>query len=133
MRGQDVRFQPSNDGIMGSALVTDDTVYFADTGGWIYALDRATGAERWKLKRAGKEFPGAHPINVFFASPIVADGKLIVAGGSLEQVIAASPFYKGSTGRGFVAALEPKTGADHLEIRRRPQARALEAPDHDQG
>jgi outer membrane protein assembly factor BamB len=47
---------------------------------------------------------------VFFASPILADGKLIVAGGTLEQVVAAMPFYKGCTGRGFVAALEPKTG-----------------------
>ena len=60
---------------------------------------------------AAREFPGAHPINVFFAGPFVARGKLIVAGGSLEQVISASPFYKGNSGRGFVAALEPKTGA----------------------
>ena len=94
---------------MGSPLVTDDTVYFADTGGWIYALDRFTGTERWKRRRRAREFPGAHPINVFFAGPLVARGKLIVAGGSLEQVISASPFYKGNTGRGFVAALEPKT------------------------
>ena len=105
------RFQPSNDGIMGSALVTDDTVYFADTGGWIYALDRLTGAERWKRSARATDFPGAHPINVFFAGPFVARGKLIIAGGSLEQVISASPFYKGNSGRGFVAALEPKTGA----------------------
>ena len=104
------RFQPSTDGIMGSALVTDDTVYFADTGGWIYALDRFTGAERWKRSARARDFPGAHPINVFFAGPFVARGKLIVAGGSLEQVISASPFYKGNSGRGFVAALDPKTG-----------------------
>ena len=104
------RFQPSDAGIMTSALVTDDTVYFADLGGWIYALDRATGSERWKLNSRAPEFPGAHPINVFFAGPLVARGKLIVAGGSLEQVISASPFYKGSTGRGFVVALDPKTG-----------------------
>ncbi len=104
------RFQPSADGIMGSPLVTDDTVYFADTGGWIYALDRMTGAERWKRNSRAADFPGAHPINVFFAGPFVARGKLIVAGGSLEQVISASPFYKGNSGRGFVAALEPKTG-----------------------
>jgi polyvinyl alcohol dehydrogenase (cytochrome) len=104
------RFQPSDGGIMTSALVTDDTVYFADLAGWIYALDRGTGNERWKLNSRAPEFPGAHPINVFFAGPLVARGKLIVAGGSLEQVISASPFYKGSTGRGFVVALDPKTG-----------------------
>ena len=33
-----------------------------------------------------------------------------MAGGSLEQVVAGSPFYKGKYGRGFVVALEPKTG-----------------------
>jgi glucose dehydrogenase len=104
------RLQSADEGIMTSPLVTADTVYFADLGGWICALDRATGAERWKLNARGKDFPGAHPINVFFAGPVVVQGKLIVAGGALEQVIAASPFYKGSTGRGFVAALDPARG-----------------------
>jgi len=105
-----VRFQTSPNGILGSALVTKDTVYFGDTGGWLYALDRATGSERWKLNTRAKEWPGAHPINVFFATPILADGKLIVAGGTLEQVIAAFPGYHGCTGRGYVVALEPATG-----------------------
>src|SRR5262245_25377858 len=43
------RFSSSADGIHGSALVTDDTVYFGDIGGWFYALDRASGKERWKI------------------------------------------------------------------------------------
>ena len=43
------RFQSSPDGILASALVTRDTVFFVDIGGWVYALDRATGMERWKL------------------------------------------------------------------------------------
>ena len=43
-------------------------------------------------------------------SPIPADGKIIVAGGSLEQVVAAFPGYRGCTGRGFVAALDPADG-----------------------
>jgi len=76
----------------------------------VYALNRATGEERWKLNARAKEFPGAHDLNCFFSSPILADGKLIVAGGTLEQVVAAFPGYKGCTGRGFVMALEPKTG-----------------------
>jgi outer membrane protein assembly factor BamB len=104
------RFQSGAEGIFASALVTKDTVFFGDIGGWFYALDRATGTERWKLNARAKEFPGAHPINVFFASPILANGKLIVAGGTLEQVVAAFPGYKGCTGRGFVLALEPTTG-----------------------
>ena len=95
---------------MGSALVTEDTVYFGDVGGWFYALDRATGAERWKLNSRAKDFPGAHPINVFMASPILVEGKLIVAGGTLEQLVAGGIFYRGSSGRGYVMALDPKTG-----------------------
>ncbi|HWE39045.1 MAG TPA: PQQ-binding-like beta-propeller repeat protein [Isosphaeraceae bacterium] len=106
-----VRLQPSDEGgILASALVTEDSVYFGDLGGWYYALDRKTGAERWKLNLRGKEFPGAHPLYLSIASPILVDGKLIIGGGTLEQLIAAIPGYKGCTGRGFVAALEPKTG-----------------------
>src|SRR5438552_15299899 len=40
---RNVRFQSSAEGIFGSALVAGDTVYFGDIGGWVYALDRATG------------------------------------------------------------------------------------------
>ena len=104
------RFQSSENGTLGTALVEGDTVYFGDVGGWFCALDRATGVERWRINARGKEFPGSHPINVFMASPIMADGKLIAAGGTLEQLVTATPFYRGSTGRGFVLALEPKTG-----------------------
>jgi polyvinyl alcohol dehydrogenase (cytochrome) len=109
-RNRNARFLSSAEGIMGSPLVTEDSVYFGDIGGWYYALDRATGAERWKLNARAPEFPGSHPINLFFASPIMADGKLIVGGGTIEQVVAAFPGYKASTGRGFVVALDPKTG-----------------------
>jgi polyvinyl alcohol dehydrogenase (cytochrome) len=104
------RFLAGFNGVYSSALVTADTVFFDDTGGWIYALDRMSGTERWKVNARGEEFPGAHPLNVFFASPIFADGKLIIAGGSIEQAVAAFPGYKGCSGRGFVAALDPKTG-----------------------
>ncbi len=104
------RFQSSAEGILGSALVTGDTVYFGDIGGWFYALDRAKGSERWKINARAREFPGAHPLNTFFASPILADGKLIVGGGAIEQVVAAFPGYRGCTGRGFVMALEPSSG-----------------------
>ncbi len=36
------RFQTSLEGILGSALVAQDAVFFGDIGGWFYALDRAT-------------------------------------------------------------------------------------------
>ncbi len=107
---RNTRFQSSPEGILASGLVVGDTVFFSDIGGWMYALDRATGAERWKVSTRAAEFPGRHDSNALFASPILADGKVIFAGGSLEQLYAGSVFYKGSTGRGFVVALEPKTG-----------------------
>jgi glucose dehydrogenase len=100
----------SDGGVFSSALVAGDTVFFSDMAGWIYALDRATGKERWKRNTRAKEFPDAHPMNLSMASPILADGKLIIAGGTLEQLIAGTFFYRGSTGRGFVIALEPTTG-----------------------
>ena len=55
------RFQTSENGVMCSALVHGDSVYFGDLGGWFYALDRATGAERWKISSRAETFPGAHP------------------------------------------------------------------------
>ena len=113
---------------MCSALVTDDTVYFADLGGWFYALDRATGAERWKISARDASFPGAHQLNMFFASPILANGVLIAAGGTLEQVVAASPFYRGSNGRGFVLALEPKTGRIMWKYDLGPKPEKLDPP-----
>jgi polyvinyl alcohol dehydrogenase (cytochrome) len=125
---QSGRFQSSEQGIFTSALVTRDTVFFGDLGGWFYALDRATGAERWKLNSRAKEFPGAHPINLFFASPILVDGKLIVAGGTLEQVVAASPFYRGCNGRGFVMALEPTTGRILWKYDLGPKPQPLDPP-----
>jgi outer membrane protein assembly factor BamB len=124
-----VRLRTSTDlGILGSALVTDDAVYFGDIGGWFYALDRSTGKERWKLNARGKDFPGNHPLNLTLASPILADGKVIIAGGAIEQVVAASPFYRGCTGRGFVAALEPKDGRIVWKYDLGPKPERLDPP-----
>jgi polyvinyl alcohol dehydrogenase (cytochrome) len=110
-RSLGVGLQRSSTGaIFSSALVTDDSVFFSDMEGWIYALDRATGKEKWKLSTRAKGFPDAHPMNLSMASPIMADGKLIIAGGTLEQIIAGTFFYRGSTGRGFVLAIDPKLG-----------------------
>lgn len=97
-------------GVYGSALVTDDAVYFGDLAGFLYALDRKTGQERWRIDTRGKDFPDAHPLNATFASPILADGQIVFAGGAFEQWYADRPTYKGCTGRGYVVALAPATG-----------------------
>jgi outer membrane protein assembly factor BamB/dienelactone hydrolase len=100
----------SEGGIFSSALVADGAVYFADTGGWMYCLDAATGAQRWKVDSRASDFPGSHFNNLFMASPILADGKVVFGGGTLEQIFAGTKAYPGSTGRGFLVALDPKTG-----------------------
>ena len=105
-----LRAAASDGGIFCSALVAGDAVYFADTGGWIYCLDARTGAERWKVDSRAATFPGAHWNNLLMASPIMADGKVVFGGGTLEQLFAGTPDYAGSTGRGFLVALDPKTG-----------------------
>ena len=120
--------QGAEGGILASALVTGDAVVFADLGGWVYALDRANGQSRWTLNLRGKGFPGAHPMNLCIASPILADGKVVIAGGTLEQIVAAFPGYKGCTGRGFVAALEPATGKVVWKYDVGPEPKPLEPP-----
>jgi glucose dehydrogenase len=131
-RGDDLsreaRFQPSLEGVFTSALVTGDTVFFGDLGGWFYALDRETGAERWKLNARAKDFPGSHPLNWFFSSPILAGGKVVVGGGTAEQVLANVPFFPGCSGRGFVVALEPKDGKVAWKYDVGPRPEPLEPP-----
>jgi outer membrane protein assembly factor BamB len=105
-----LRSAASEAGIFGSALVAGGAVYFGDTGGWMYCLDAASGAELWKVNSRDPAFPGAHWFNVLMASPVMADGKVIFAGGTLEQLIAGTERYSGSTGRGFVLALRPQMG-----------------------
>ncbi len=105
-----LRGAASDGGIFSSALVADGAVYFADTGGWMYSLDAETGKERWKVDSRASTFPGAHFNNILMASPIMADGKVVFCGGTLEQLYAGTLLYRGASGRGFVTALEPKTG-----------------------
>jgi polyvinyl alcohol dehydrogenase (cytochrome) len=122
------RFQSAADGILGSALVDGQTVYFGDIGGRFYALDRETGKERWSVDARGPEFPDKHLLNAFFGSPIKADGKIIIGGGTLEQMYAAIPFYRGSSGRGFVLALDPKSGRIVWKFNLGPKPERLNPP-----
>ena len=98
------------DGVLNAALVTDRHVFFGTFGGLIICLDRFTGQEVWKVNTKRPPFPGAHGANTVMSAPILADGKLIVAGGAFEHVLGALPGYDNCTGRGFVAAFQPATG-----------------------
>ncbi|MBA4062593.1 MAG: hypothetical protein C0501_02580 [Isosphaera sp.] len=97
-------------GFANAPLVTADAVYIGGVGGVIYALDRETGKERWKVDTRARPFPGAHPANCVFTSPVPVEGMLVVAGGAFEHAIAADPKNTGCTGRGFVVALDAGTG-----------------------
>jgi outer membrane protein assembly factor BamB len=118
-----------SNGIFGSALVTEDAVYFATVAGFVYALDRDSGKEKWRVDMRAKAFPGAHEMNGSFASPILADGKIVVAGGAFEQLITRFfPAYKGFTGRGFVVALEPQSGRVAWKYDVGPKPERLDPP-----
>jgi len=97
-------------GILTSALVTNSGVYFGNNIGEFYALDRVTGEPKWKIDTRAAGFPNYHEINIFNASAILADGKVIVGGGGYEHPYPADPSYECCTGRGFVVAFEPDTG-----------------------
>src|SRR4029077_7562029 len=94
----------------GSSLLTDYGLSLANLAGFLDALDRQTGKEKWKVDTRARDFPDAHPLNGTFASPILADGKIGFAGCAFEQWYAHNPSYKSCTGRGYVVALEPETG-----------------------
>lgn len=115
-------------GFMSAPLVTRDMVYVADLAGVVCALDRKTGKERWKVDTREKPFPGAHTSNCIFASPILAEGKVIVAGGGFEHALAAMPWHRCCTGRGFVAALEPGTGKVIWKYDVGPEPKKLDPP-----
>ena len=94
-----------------SPLVTESAVYFTTADGQIFCLDRFSGKSRWSLETRADPFPGNHKLNSFWSSPILAAGKLIVAGGAIEQ---GASFYTEEypccSGRGFIAALDPADG-----------------------
>ena len=71
---------------------------------------------------ARRAFPGAHWNNLLMASPILADGKVIFGGGTLEQLFAGTARlprqHRPRLRRG--ARAEDRQG--RLEVRRRPEA-----------
>ena len=99
-----------NDGVVASALVTRKGVYFGNSSGMFFGLDRITGEELWRVDTRAKGFPNHHAINTFNASAILADGKVIVGGGGYEHPYPLDPEYECCTGRGFVVAFAPESG-----------------------
>ena len=51
-----------------------------------------------------------HSSNCIFAAPILANGNVVVAGGGFEHFVAPLAPFSCCTGRGFVMAIEPRSG-----------------------
>ena len=96
--------------ILSSPLVTDTAVYFGDTIGTMYALDRFTGELLWLVNTKADGFPGAHPANTFQSSPILVDDMVIIGGGTYEHPYPTDPEYRCCFGRGAVMAFDAATG-----------------------
>jgi len=45
-------FFPTGDAVTANPIVVNGTVYFGSWDGFFYAVDAATGAERWQIGRA---------------------------------------------------------------------------------
>jgi polyvinyl alcohol dehydrogenase (cytochrome) len=100
----------AGNGFLSSPLVTETSVFIGGGPGIFYALDRFTGKELWKVNTRAIGFPEHHWSNIFNASAIYADGKVIVGGGGYEHAHALDPNYPCCSGRGFVVAFDPGTG-----------------------
>jgi len=100
----------AGNGFLSSVLVTDTRVFVGSNSGVFYALDRFTGQEQWKVNTRAAGFPDHHWANIFNASAILADGKVIVGGGGYEHAHPLDPNYPCCSGRGFVVAFDPADG-----------------------
>ncbi|MGB0991399.1 MAG: PQQ-binding-like beta-propeller repeat protein [Akkermansiaceae bacterium] len=109
-QSKDARLLVPSLGIYSSALVTGDAVYFGDTNGVAYCLDKETGKERWKVNTRSGDFPCAHKANLLMGSPIKAGKLIIFAGGAYEHAKAQEKGYRCCNGRGFVLAFDPQNG-----------------------
>jgi outer membrane protein assembly factor BamB len=82
-------------GIHGTPAVDDEQVYIGDYSGWLYALDKETGALRWEQKLGGSI--GASPVlfqgqifmAVEFGDP---DGKVFIVDAASGEIRWSSPY-----------------------------------------
>lgn len=96
--------------VRNAAVIEEDaqgrprTLFFADFDATVYAVDAATGAERWKVSVRD------HPVGTITGSLALHDGRLFVPLSSTEVVSAYNSAYECCTFRGGVAALDAASG-----------------------
>src|SRR5205085_3690917 len=83
---------------------------------------------RWTVDTRAKPFPGAHSSHCIFAAPVLAKGKIVMAGGGFEHGVALNFLKPCCTGRGFVVALEPGTGKVVWKYDVGPEPQKLDPP-----
>jgi polyvinyl alcohol dehydrogenase (cytochrome) len=81
-----------------------DRAYFGDLRANIYSVNAKTGRPVWQTRLS------LHPYARVTGSPVLYKGKLYVPVSSREEWMAADPHYACCTFRGFLAALDARTG-----------------------
>lgn len=94
----------SPNGIRDGAAVAGDKVYFGDSTGRVFALNRETGEEVW-VHRASEQANSA-----MTSSPLVVGDRLFIGVSTLEAGQARDPNYPCCRHRGQVVSLDADTG-----------------------
>lgn len=90
--------------VRDGAAVVGGKVYFGDSTGRIYALDKNTGRLLFSTKISD------HPQSLITSSPLVVGGRLYVGVSTLESGAASNPAYPCCSHRGSVVSLNATTG-----------------------
>jgi polyvinyl alcohol dehydrogenase (cytochrome) len=90
--------------VRDGAAVAGRKVYFGDSRGWLYALDKDSGTLAWATRL------DEHPSTRLTSSPMVFDGRVYIGVSSIEAGFAGNPSYPCCTHRGQVVALDAATG-----------------------
>ncbi len=98
--------------VSATPAVDTDTVYFPDWAGYLYAVDRLTGAQKWRVKIS--DFTGV-PFDKARATPAVTEdkviigtqGSILVPGGGLGAKVLAFNKFTGALVWSTVADTHP--------------------------
>lgn len=101
-------FFPTGDAVTANPVVVADTVYAGSWDGNFYALDRATGALRWKF--AIKPQPSISPQPGSFPRDVTSDGGLVTSSAWFEPANLSHPDLVLFGGGYTMYALDAHTG-----------------------
>ena len=101
---------PSSTHARTTPAVSKGTLFIGtQEGAWLLAIDAATGNLKWKTQL---ESPANDPFAIISTSPVVVGGTVFTGVASLEEAVAANPFYSlCCKARGSVVAVHANTGA----------------------